>query len=154
MLTLALEILHFIVGSRQFNSGDNINEILSSDAFTVIRAAYNDFVKKTESGELGQTAQYSMMLIKYVNTYHDLERFIRDNKLQLVSLSFATNRTYYSRRLAKYQLDFMNIDSTHPGLRELLELGGFSIRRTENQFARVPVDLEQTVNRDAASRLQ
>ena len=58
--------------------------------------------------------------------------------------------------MTKYQLDLLNIDSTHPGLRELLSDDGlFSVRRTNKQFSRLPVDLtlEQTVNADAASRM-
>ena len=49
----------------------------------------------------------------------------------------------------------MNIDDSHPGLREILEQGAFTVLRTDHSFSRVPVDLtlEQTVNADAASRL-
>ena len=47
------------------------------------------------------------------------------------------------------------MDVSHPGLREILERGAFSIRRTNKCFSRTPLDqtLEQTVNVDAASRL-
>ena len=43
----------------------------------------------------------------------------------------------------------------HPGLREILNQGAFTVRRTEHDFRRNPVDLtlEQTINADAASRL-
>lgn len=49
----------------------------------------------------------------------------------------------------------MNLPHTHPGLKELLAEGLFSIRRTDNNFNRLPVDLtlEQIVNADAASRM-
>jgi len=48
----------------------------------------------------------------------------------------------------------LNIDDTHPGLREFFEKGVFSVRRTPHQFSRCPVDLtlEQTVKVNAASR--
>lgn len=57
--------------------------------------------------------------------------------------------------MSKYQLDLMNLHESHPGLRQILEDGGFSVRRSDNDFARIPVDLtlEQTVNADAASRM-
>ena len=47
------------------------------------------------------------------------------------------------------------MDDTHPGLREILNKGAFSVRRTEHHFSRLPVDLtlEQTINADAACRL-
>ena len=61
----------------------------------------------------------------------------------------------YSHWLSKFQLDLLNIDGTHLGLRDILENGVFSVRRTPHQFSRCPVDLtlEQTVNADAASRM-
>lgn len=49
---------------------------------------------------------------------------------------------------------FMNMDVTHPGVRDVFTEGGVSIRRIDKHFFRIPVDLapEQTVSRDAASR--
>lgn len=57
--------------------------------------------------------------------------------------------------MAKHQLDLMNLPTTHPGLKEFLANGLFSIRHTNKQFSRLPVDLtmEQTVSADAASRM-
>ena len=48
----------------------------------------------------------------------------------------------------------LNVDNTHPGVREVLEKGALTIRRTSKFFSRAAVDLilEQTVNADAASR--
>ena len=50
---------------------------------------------------------------------------------------------------------FYTVKKTHPGLRQLLDKGAFTVRRCNNAFSRVAVDLtlEQTVNADAASRL-
>ena len=72
----------------------------------------------------------------------------------IINLFFSTNHVNYSRWLSKFQLDLLNIDDTHPGLRDILEDGVLSVRRTPHQFSRCPVDLtlEQTVNADAASR--
>lgn len=74
---------------------------------------------------------------------------------ELTDLFFAMNRQNYARWMAKYRLDLMNIEITHPGLRNIVNAGAFSVRRTNNEFARLPVDLtfEQTVNADAASRM-
>ena len=59
----------------------------------------------------------------------------------------------YARWMAKYQLYLLNMDETHPGLRDILKAGGFAVRRTDHSFSRCPVDLtlEQMVNADAAS---
>ena len=56
--------------------------------------------------------------------------------------------------MVRYCLNLVNIDTTHSGMRQVLENGAMSIRRTNKPFSRTPVDmaLEQTVNADAASR--
>ena len=73
----------------------------------------------------------------------------------IINLFFATNHINYSRWLSQFQLDLLNIDSTHSGLRDILSQGTFTVCRTSKSFNRSPVDLalEQTVNADEASRL-
>ena len=103
------------------------------------------------------------MYVQYIHYYHRLARAVRTNDINLytsaltpfIGLFFMTGHINYARWLSKFQLDLLNIDNTHPGLRKLLEAGAFSIRRTEHSFNRIPIDLtvEQTVNADAASRL-
>ena len=102
------------------------------------------------------------MYIEYLHHFHRLERSIQTNKVDdftramtpIIALFFVTNHVNYSRWLSKFQLDLLNIDNTHPGLREILEQGAFSVRRTDHNFNRLPVDftLEQTINADGASR--
>ena len=92
-----------------------------------------------------------------------MNRAVRENDVDLyvyalttvIDLFFATNRQNYARWMAKHQLDLMNLPATHPGLKEMLAAELFSIRRTDNHFSRLPVDLtlEQTVNANAASRM-
>ena len=104
-----------------------------------------------------------MQHIQRVNLYLIIDRAIQESDVDLYTwaltqatdIFFGTNRQNYARWMSKYQLDLLNITITHPGLKELLIAGLFSIRRTDNQFSRVPVDLtlEQTINADAASRM-
>ena len=72
----------------------------------------------------------------------------------IIALFFVTNHVNYSRWLSKFQLDLLNIHNTYPGLREILDQCAFSVRRTDHNFSRLPVDLtlEQTIIEDAASR--
>ena len=74
---------------------------------------------------------------------------------EMRAILFACNRTNYTRWMVRYYLNLCNIDDTHPGLKDTLESGALSIRRTDKSFSRTAVDmtLEQTVNADAASRL-
>ena len=53
-----------------------------------------------------------------------------------------------------YLLNLINMEHSHPGIRPIFEGVALSIRRTSKSFSRSAVDLtlEQTVNRDAASR--
>jgi hypothetical protein len=57
--------------------------------------------------------------------------------------------------MVRYYFSLLNVDKTHPGIRQILENGALSIKRTSKPFSRTPVDmaLEQTVNKDGDSRL-
>ena len=97
-----------------------------------------------------------------VAIFHRFHRACRTNDLDLfisalreiIPIFFAANRPNYSRWMVRYYLNLVNVDNTHPGVRDLLENGAMSIRRTDKSFSRSSVDLtlEQTINADAASR--
>ena len=72
----------------------------------------------------------------------------------MIPIFFAANRPNYARWMVVYHLNLLNMHITHPGVIDTLFKGALSIRRTDKHFSRCPVDLtlEQTVNRDAASR--
>ena len=103
------------------------------------------------------------MYMDYIHDFHNLVCAIRTNDIDLflhaltpiINLFFATNHINYSRWLSQFQLDLLNIDSTHSGLRDILSQGTFTVCRTSKSFNRSSVDLalEQTVNADAVSRL-
>ena len=172
ILGLALEILHFQVFIDSYDEKDELKAmtdklsitrrddlevVLASEVFIPCVSSYTTYTEKTRSGEHGVTAQFWIMYIDYIDHFHSLERAIRTNNIDLtpiINLFFSTNHVNYSRWLSKFQLDLVNIDDTHPGLRDILEDGVFSVRRTPHQFSRCPVDLtlEQTVNADAASK--
>lgn len=177
LLALGMEILLF----RRFMQGSENSEFLldelttfdwkscdrdevcKSQLFLDVFESFEKLKDDAETGALGKTAQFWTMYIRYIQIYHNLERAIRETDLDLfittltpmTDLFFATNRQNYARWMSKYQLDLMNIDNSHPGLRRILDNGGFSIRRSDNHFSRIPIDLtlEQTINADAASRL-
>ncbi|KAK4322460.1 hypothetical protein Pmani_006800 [Petrolisthes manimaculis] len=72
----------------------------------------------------------------------------------LIEIFFATNHMNPAWWLTKNQLDLLNIEQTHPGLRSIIEKGAFTVKRTKKAFSRKSVGrtLEQTINADAASR--
>ena len=124
--------------------------------------SYNEYTNLTLSGAHGSTAQFWMLYVKLVHLYLMLIRACKIPSLELFTyilgemryVFFACNRQNYARWMVRYYLNLVNIDKTHPGMRQVLENGALSIRRTNKPFSRTPVDmtLEQTVNADAASR--
>lgn len=124
---------------------------------------YHTYTEKTRNGEHGYTAQFVLMYIEFVENYQLFEYAIRTSDLnmyifaarKMCSLFFSFNHQNYARWLTKNIDDLINIDQTHPGLREYFENGALSVRRTTKNFSRSPVDLtlEQTINANAANKL-
>ena len=183
ILALAFEILHFkaflqacdfkeellsllsMVQVKPLNEEEesSLDTVINDELFMRCAHQYQEYTAETLSGTHGSTAQFWMMYIGYIQVFHKLERATRTNDIDLfittltpmIGLFFATAHVNYCRWLTKYQLDLLNIDDTHPGLRDILNNGAFTVRRTGHNFSRIPVDLtlEQTINADAASRL-
>ena len=176
LLALAFEMLHFLKFLEAYTNRDELsdlfghfhdyadwNQFTSMGVFKDCIEKYSEFTEETKSGKHGATAQYWMMYVEYVHAYHTLERAVRTNNIDLytraltpvIGLFFMVGHINYARWMSKFQLDLLNIDQSHPGIRHLLEDGAFSVRSTDKSFSRIPVDLtlEQTINADAASRL-
>lgn len=138
---------------------DDVNLFLLDD---VLRK-YEMFTDQTLEGKHGYTAKYVMMYVRFIDYYLIFERAIRTSDLELyiyalyrmTPLFFTFNHQNYSRWTARYLDELINIDERYPGLRNELESGALSIRRTNANFCRTPVDLtlEQTVNANAANKL-
>ena len=178
ILALSLEILHFQAFLSYFEGRDELENVLSelqlsqneetwkqvqsSQVFVNCITMYKEYSDQTISGAHGPTALFWKGYIDFIHAFHILERAIRTNDVDLfthaltpiIHLFFMMNHMNYARWLTKFQLDLVNMDSTHPGLRPILENGAFTIKRTGKPFSRCPIDLtlEQTINADAASR--
>ncbi|XP_031341089.1 uncharacterized protein LOC116169200 [Photinus pyralis] len=123
---------------------------------------YETYYKDTENGLYGKTAKYWITYVSLIKIYQRFARSIRTGDFELyvsclpkiASVMFAMNHHNYSRWLLRFYDNIVDIDSTHPGLKENLIAGGLSIRRTEKNFSRTPVDLtlEQTINADASGK--
>ena len=72
-----------------------------------------------------------------------------------VTMCFTINHPNYARYIVHCFLNLVNIDDTHPRLRQVLENGSLSIRSSAKSFAKKAVDmtLEQTITADASSQL-
>ena len=58
--------------------------------------------------------------------------------------------------MSLYSLDIANLETSQSNLQNVLTEGGFSVNRTRQSFASVPVDmaLEQTINTNAKNSLK
>ena len=67
-----------------------------------------------------------------------------------------TNHPNYARYMTLYSLELLNLEHSNAAVYEMLKKGGFSVRRNEQQFKRVAVDmcLKQSINAEAKNRLR
>lgn len=132
-------------------NNENVDEILLK---------FKRFKEEVLTGIHGKTQQFYGMYIQFIEYYLLLERSVRMSDLELLcyvlpkitNIFFTFNQMNYARWLVWYHSALLNIDATHPGLKNDLVIG---VKRTEKPFSRIPLDLtlEQTINADAARRL-
>ena len=143
-------------------SPESMDDVEQSDEYKAFMMAYEIFCDDTRHGKHGVNAQFWRNYIDMVDIYMLFSRAVRTNDVDLFTfmlgemtdIFFAACRPNYSRYMCLYYLRLLNMDATHPGIRQQLERGGLSVRLSSNSFARQPVDqaLESTINADAASR--
>jgi hypothetical protein len=144
-------------------SPKKMEDIESSEEVIQFMEKYEEYTQETRDMKHGATAAYWMTYIDLVGVYMLFSRACRTNDIDLFiyalhlicPIFFAVNKPNYARWTVRFLLNLLNMDETHPGIRQMLDKGALSVRRTNNPFARNPVDmtLEQTINADAASRL-
>ena len=179
MLATAFHILHFrkfledtgpmpaslvtkLATFQDEPSPDEMESLEMTEEYLSFMMKYAGYMELTLAGAQGSTAQFWMIYIQAVHVYLLFHRACRTNDLDLFIYAlgqmrysfFAGSRPNYARWMVRYHMNLLNVDKTHPGVREVLQKGALSIRRTDKSFSRAAVDitLEQTVNADAASR--
>ncbi len=179
LLATALQILHFQRFTEEYGpvsdefrelltafskapSQEALSCLLENEVCNLLLEQYTAYCEKTRKGDHGKTAMFWMIYVDLVHYFLLLDRACRTNDVDLYifilskicPIFFATHRPNYARYTTRYQLNMINMDSTHEGIRANFEGGALSIRRTSKSFSRCAVDLtlEQTINKDAASR--
>ena len=138
------------------------DEHLSEPVVTNHLQRYEDYFQSVLEGNLASTAQFWAIYIFLINRLHrELQKCVKTNDVNgyitifptMLSVFFALNRPNYARWGTLF---LHKLKSAGQELRDILENGAFSIRRTKKNYNRSVVDLslEQTVNRDAASRMK
>ncbi|XP_044760189.1 uncharacterized protein LOC123317646 isoform X2 [Coccinella septempunctata] len=138
-------------------------EVNFSTSLIEILDGYDEYYHKTEEGLHGATAKYWIIYVNLIKLYQEFSRSIRTGDFelyvtclpQIATLMFSFNHQNYARWVVRFYNNLINVEDTHPGLKEILINGGISIRRSTKSFSGSPIDLtlEQTINKDAASRL-
>ena len=125
---------------------------------------YDSYLEETLNGKMGKTAQFWMTYAKIVGLIQLRQCAIKINDIALYSFAlfevtsifFTTNHHDYGRWMSLYSLDIANLETSQSDLQNVLTEGGFSVSRTRQSFASVPVDmaLEQTINANAKNSLK
>lgn len=132
------------------------NLLINNEIIDEILLEFKGFKEEVLTGIHGKTQQFYGMYIQFIEYYLLLERSVRMSDLELLcyvlpkitNIFFTFNQTNYARWLVWYHSALLNIDATHPGLKNDLVIG---VKRTEKLFSRIPLDL--TINTDATRRL-
>ena len=120
---------------------------------------FEEYLESTMKGEHGPTAAYWATYVYMINRlYREFVRCIRMNDLEnykqvlpyLNDVFFGLNRPNYARYTSLLIQKLRNAPSDCV---KILKNGAFSVRRTDKNYSRSPVDLvlEQSINKDAAS---
>lgn len=182
VVALSLKTLHFQAFLKVYEQGEQKNGLYLNEVIEIIQRSsinpktngvsstltdffdrYNHFSEETLRGRHGRTAQFALIYLRLIELYQHLERALRTSDVSLYNyatheicaLFFTFNHQNYARWLTRNHDNFINMETSHPGLLEEFECGALSIRRTAKNFSRSPIDLtlEQTINANAANRL-
>ena len=133
---------------------------LDSSARTLV-LDYMAFKKSVREGTLGKTAQLWLSYMDHVWLVLNLIKAVKSNDYSLycycffnmADLFFSFDGQNYSRYLTYFSVFLANVDKTHPGARELLERGAFSVARSFIPGNRCPVDktIEETFMKHSKS---
>ena len=143
-------------------SPERMEDLEKRDDYIAFMTTYKSFCEETRAGKHGVNAQFWRNYIDMTDIYMLFSTAVRTNDVNLyivmlgkmIDIFFAASYQNYARYMCLYYHRLLNMDATHPGLRQQLENGALSVRLSSNSFARQPLDqaLESTINADAASR--
>lgn len=143
MLATAFHILHFrkfledtgpmpdslVTKLARFQdepSSDEMESLEMTEAYLSFMLKYAGYMELTLDGAQGSTAQFWMIYIQAVHVYLLYHRACRTNDLDLFIYAlgqmrysfFAGSRPNYARWMVRYHMNLLNVDKTHPGVRD------------------------------------
>ena len=157
LFSTALHSLHFQCFMQDEEFSDEMKNLLkqwvSSDDSDVIPPAldmvalkYGMYCEETMSGVCGKTAQFWMMYCHLIDLYLLFHGAMKSCDVDLFTYAlhemskifFTTNHQNYAKWMTRYSLELLNLNQP---LRNMLMDGGLSVRRSNNHFSRVGVDM-------------
>lgn len=141
---------------------DNLMKIVEDGDFVQLYQKYLEFKEDVRQGHRSKTAQiwidytdnvWLILSFLLATKENDLDHYILCIQ-KMCPLFFAYNHQNYAMYLSVYHLTLVNIESTHPGVQDLLQQNGFSVSGSGIPGTRNAIDIaiEQTINRHAKSR--
>ena len=137
----------------------NLKEVPESVKYII--SEYEDYCRKTISGEHGLTSKFWFQYINMIHLYHEFSRSVRNGDLflflyclpKIAIYFFAFNHQNYSRWITLYHNNLTSLKDTHPNLYSEFTSGNFSIKRiSKPSKTAIDLTLEQTINADTASQ--
>ena len=142
-------------------SQDVVNQAMENGNYENLFDLYESFKENVRSGDFGKTQKF---WVDYMDKIWLVLQFLRAIKLnhldlhvaclyKLCPLFFSHDHPNYARYTTIYCLILLNLDMTHPGLKDLLKRNGFNVDRSGVPTSRNAIDItmEQTINRHAKS---
>lgn len=129
-----------------------VDAYLTDTVITDHLTKYEEFLQKMVEGSHGPTAQYWALYVYLINRLHqELRRCVKTNNVTgyisvlpaVLEVFFGLNRPNYARWGSLF---LQKLESAPFGVRQLLDMGAFSVRRTGKAYSHSAVDLslEQT----------
>ena len=118
-------------------SQDVVNQAMENGNYENLFDLYESFKEKVRSGYFGKTPTFWMDYMDKIWLVLQFLRAIKLNDLdlhvvclyKLCSFFFSCDRPNYARYTTIYCLILLNLDRTHPGLKDLQKRNGFSGNR-------------------------
>ena len=140
-------------------SVDGVHDVLQFSHCKTLLNLYDAFKCEIRKGELGITAQFWLTYCDCIWNVLRFQRAIKTNDLnqyiisirRLCDLIFSSDHLHYARYLPLYHAQLENLNTSHPGARQMLSECGISVSRSSVPGCRNAIDItiEQTINRSA-----
>lgn len=159
--SLPIESLQKLDDLAQAGSAVNLSSVLEDDNVCGLINSYLEFRDGVRNGDLGKTAAFWMSYMDHISLVLSLLEAVLDNNFflyahslkQVADVFFSYGGYNYAQYLSFFSLYLANIETSHSGATQLLQLGAIRVARSFIPGNRAAVDktMEETFMRHAQS---